>query len=96
MCARVENALSNFRMVVCGVDSKLIERQWRNEFYRCATSLLPGQYSCTPDVGKIFGGCEGEIDYYFNGKLQWAIEVLREADRIKTNLDRLINGGLYP
>lgn len=77
-----------------GADKALLERQWQMEFYRVATTLLPEKAHISPDVGRVFKS-EGFLDFYVNGKLQWAIELLREGYKSTEHSDRFEKGGLY-
>lgn len=64
------------------------------EFYRAATSVLPENNNISPDVGRIFGS-NRYVDFYVNGTLQWAIELLREGSKSAEHEDRFKPGGLY-
>jgi len=44
------------------------------------TSVISPLNTTISDVGQLFG-CSGQIDFYINGHLQWAIEILREDER---------------
>lgn len=77
-----------------GVDERLLERQWQMEFYRAATSILPRTTIISPDVGHVFAS-DGYIDFYVDGDLQWAIELLREGKDMRDHEKRFEPGGLY-
>ena len=77
-----------------GIDDKILERQWQMEFYRCVLFVLPPSFSVSPDVGATFGSA-GFLDFYINGKLNWAIELLREGNKIGEHLERFDQGGMY-
>jgi len=38
---------------------------------------------------------DGALDYYINGKRKWAIELLREGDRMEEHEKHFLNGGIY-
>jgi len=75
-------------------DSAVLERQWQNEFYRAASTVIPKEASVSPDASAIFL-CEGEIDYYVNGRLRWGVELLREGVDMKGHLKRFDDEGMY-
>jgi len=77
-----------------GAGGILLERAWQMEFYRVATSILPGDNVISPDVGKVFGS-DGFLDFYVNGDLRWAIELMREGNEAAEHEDRFKKGGLY-
>lgn len=77
-----------------GVDGILYERHWQMEFYRVATSQLAPEHTISPDVGKVFG-TTGFLDFYVDGGLKWAIELLREGDRAQEHSDRFKPDGRY-
>jgi len=77
-----------------GVDNKLLERQWQNEFYSVATTVLPGMYYISPDVGHIFG-TEGLVDYYVDSNLQLVIELLREGEDMAEHEKKFKTTGIY-
>jgi len=77
-----------------GTDDKILERGWGMEFYRTSTSILTASHSISPEVGRTFHS-QGLMDFYIDGSLKWAIELLREGDRAKEHQDRFKPGGMY-
>ena len=65
------------------------------EFFRCAYTALGSSLGiCHADVGKLFGS-PGALDFYINSKYQWAIELVRQSDRLQEHLDRFSDTGMY-
>ncbi|CAG8507433.1 10772_t:CDS:2 [Funneliformis mosseae] len=60
-----------------GVNSRLYEAGWQNEWYRSAVSVVPIGTSISANVGYVFGS-DGYLDYYVNGEICWGIELTRE------------------
>ncbi len=77
-----------------GQDDRILERQWQMEFYRTATTLVTRLHSVSPDVGRVFG-CDGLVDFYVNGNLNWAFELLREGQKSKEHAERFGSDGIY-
>jgi hypothetical protein len=77
-----------------GEKNRLVERQWQNEFYRALCSMLSINDYVSPDVGQVFGS-KGAIDFYINGNKKWAVELLREGDRMDEHEERFLSGGVY-
>jgi hypothetical protein len=77
-----------------GADKHLLERQWQMEFYRTATAVLPANNNISPDVSRVFNS-SGFLDFYVNGELQWAIELLREGNKADDHANRFEPKGLY-
>ena len=72
----------------------LLERHWQMEFYRACTSLLPPEHYISPDVGSKFGA-SGFVDFFINGTLNWAVEILREGLDMKEHAERFMENGKY-
>jgi hypothetical protein len=78
-----------------GTDATVLERQWQNEFYSAAKSVVPEGATVSPDVGQVFGS-EGEIDYYVNGEICWGVELLREGQLMGSHVARFNSkDGIY-
>jgi hypothetical protein len=75
-----------------GTDGRLLERTWQMEFYRAATRLLPKSDVLSPDVGAWFNS-PGYLDFWVGGSRKWAIELLRDGNKVSEHLDRA--NGLY-
>lgn len=73
------------------IDGIRLERMWQMEFYRAALTVLSDANFISPDVGTIFD-CKGYLDFYVNDSLKWAIELLREGNRMKQHEERFQSG----
>jgi hypothetical protein len=58
-------------------ESRIMEAQWQQEFYRAAASLLPHDAVISPEYGRE-QGAQGQVDFYI-AKYRWMIEILREG-----------------
>lgn len=72
----------------------MLERQWQVEFYRCASLLLSNKHFVSPDAGAVFGS-SGFVDFYINDELGYAVELLREGDRLHEHIARFQGNGRY-
>ncbi|KAL6044349.1 Penicillin acylase family protein [Balamuthia mandrillaris] len=88
----LKNTLSRVR------DGLPVERQWQMEYYRAATTALPAN-CMSPDVGPYFARRDlrnaGKLDFYVNGELSWAIELLREGSEASQHKARFGPNGIY-
>jgi len=66
------------------------EAQYQDEFYRCAHLHSEGSLVMFPE----FGSAKGRVDFFVDSK-KWAIEVLRNGDRIEEHLARFALEGKY-
>ncbi len=66
------------------------EAQYQDEFHHCAHLHAEGSLVLFPE----FGSAKGRVDFFVNSK-KWAIELLRNGDRIEENLARFAPGGKY-
>lgn len=69
------------------------EAVWQYEFYRCLYLCRPGVLSPEFGAGKTVddyndANNEGYVDFFINGKLKWAFELLREGSGISEHLRR--------
>ena len=73
-----------------GAGGRAYERAMQMEFYRCAIPPLAALGFgglCYPDVGyKFHSG--GFVDFYISGGAQWAVELLRNSQRLQQHADR--------
>lgn len=74
-------------------DDGVWERQWQNEFYRAATTVLPATSFIFPDVRTYFK-CPGFADYFVDS-LGWVIELVREGEDMEEQERRFTSEGLY-
>ncbi|CAG8541275.1 4989_t:CDS:2, partial [Paraglomus brasilianum] len=77
-----------------GVDGRLLERVWQMEFYRASMQVLPEDVHASVDAGAVFGS-KGYIDFYINDHRNWAIELLRDGDKLEQHQKRFQEGGIY-
>jgi hypothetical protein len=72
----------------------IMESKFQMEFYSVARSLLLSHLKIDPDVGHNFGH-DLAVDFYINGKHNWAIEFLVDSDRLGEHIKRFKEGGKY-
>ncbi|CAG8557123.1 11773_t:CDS:2 [Acaulospora colombiana] len=77
-----------------GNDCRLLERVWQMEFYRASMQVLPVDIYAFVDVGEIFGSV-GYLDFYINDQRNWAIELLRDGDKLQEHQQRFRKDGLF-
>lgn len=77
------------------------EAVWQYEFYRCLYECRPGVLSPEFGAGKALedgdddGSNSGYVDFFINGKLKWAFELLREGSGISEHIRRFEVRPLY-
>lgn len=70
-----------------------LEAAYQKEFYRVAYQLLgDGIISC--EAGALFG-TKGRIDFWINDNRKWAVELLRDGDRLDDHVKRMTPDGKY-
>jgi len=76
----------------CNEDRFPKEAAFQQLFNETISSLLPSNNTITPefDTKALLDGKEvtGELDFYINGDLQWALELLRNGDRLQEHMRR--------
>jgi hypothetical protein len=77
-----------------GTDQRLLERVWQMEFYRSSMQILSENNCASVDAGTSFGS-RGYIDFYVNDDKNWAIEILRDGDKLLEHQRRFQKGGIY-
>ncbi|POG57833.1 hypothetical protein GLOIN_2v1791224 [Rhizophagus irregularis DAOM 181602=DAOM 197198] len=77
-----------------GTDGRLLERVWQMEFYRASMQVLSNDTCVSVDAGSCFGS-NGYIDFYVNNKNKWAIELLRDGNKLEEHQKRFEKGGIY-
>ncbi|CAG8678769.1 2362_t:CDS:2, partial [Ambispora gerdemannii] len=77
-----------------GIDGRLLGRVWQMEFYRASMQVLPEDIHASVDVGAVFGS-KGYIDFYIDDQHNWAIELLRDGDRLQEHEERFQERGIY-
>ncbi|OZJ01693.1 hypothetical protein BZG36_05369 [Bifiguratus adelaidae] len=75
-----------------GKHNRLLESTWQIEFLKSATLLLDEDTHLSVNVGAAFGS-QGLLDFWVGGVKRWAIELLRDGDRLKEHEQRW--DGLY-
>jgi hypothetical protein len=74
----------------------ILEDQWQKELYRCLLPLLDRYVYVCPEfvVKRRKGG--GRVDFQLVGTGEkWAIELVRESDRLEEHCKRFQPGGAY-
>ncbi|CAG8717027.1 13004_t:CDS:1, partial [Dentiscutata heterogama] len=77
-----------------GENGRLFERVWQMEFYRASLQILPDDIYPSVDVGKVFRS-KGYVDFYINDKRNWAIELLRDREKLNEHKKRVQEVGIY-
>jgi len=71
----------------------------QGEFYRSGVKSIPSGVQFSYECGQLpwLAGSEirGSLDFYVNKDLKWAIELMRQGDRMSKHIDRLSEGGTY-
>ncbi|CAG8582870.1 11099_t:CDS:2, partial [Racocetra fulgida] len=75
-------------------DGRLFERVWQMEFYRASLQVLPDDIYPSVDVGKVFRS-KGYVDFYINDNRNWAIELLRDGEKLDQHKERFQKVGIY-
>ncbi|CAG8640461.1 10806_t:CDS:2, partial [Racocetra persica] len=75
-------------------DGRLFERVWQMEFYRASLQVLPDDIYPSVDVGKVFRS-KGYVDFYINDNRNWAIELLRDGEKLDQHKERFQKAGIY-
>jgi len=83
-------AFTEERLIRRGVTQNVPEAQYQDEFYRCSHAHVNGAVVSYSE----FGTSSGPVDFYVKSK-QWAIELLRDGDRLATHAERFSQGGKY-
>jgi len=68
-----------------------MEAQYQDELYRACYIALDDIYLTSEWSGKSLGG---QVDFQIKS-VKWAIECVREGDRIKDHIARFQSGGRY-
>ena len=83
-------ALATPRTVGPGFIQRPPEAQFQDEFYRCSRMYSRGSFTTFPE----YGTKSGWVDFYIPSK-QWAIELLRDGDRLEGHSSRFLPSGTY-
>ena len=80
-------------------NSNFKEGMFQHEFWRGASLCLPPSHRVAAEVSHVLKQgtpqIAGELDFWINSTLEWAIELLRQGDRKGEHLDRFGTGGAY-
>ena len=74
-----------------GARSRPVEAQYQDEFYRACYSVLGGDIYLTSEWA---GEMLGRVDFQIKS-VGWAIECVREGNRLQEHIDRFQEGGRY-
>jgi hypothetical protein len=67
------------------------EAQYQDEFYRVFTALFGNGVGISSEWSRDKGG---RVDFRISGP-KWAVEMLRDGDRLKDHCNRFLPGGKY-
>ena len=90
ICRFDPRVLLGERTIGPGAAQSIPEAQYQDEFYRCAHLHSGGSVATFPE----FGTTRGRADFYMKSK-KWAIELLRNGDRLEEHVKRFTQGGKY-
>jgi len=75
------------------------EGMLQHEFWRGASLCLPPTHRVAAEVSRVLKQgtpqITGELDFWINSTLEWAIELLRQGDRKGEHLERFQRDGAY-
>ncbi len=75
------------------------EGMLQHEFWRGASLCLPPTHRVAAEVSRVLKQgsprIAGELDFWINSTLEWAIELLRQGDRKGEHLERFERDGVY-
>lgn len=75
------------------------EGMLQHEFWRGASLCLPPTHRVAAEVSRVLKQgtplIAGELDFWVNSTLEWAIELLRQGDRKGEHLERFERDGVY-
>jgi hypothetical protein len=72
--------------------SRIMERQWQQEFFRTSASFLPSNAIISPEYGREHG-TKGQVNFYI-AKYGWLIEVTRDKLVMLEHLRHFEPGGI--
>ena len=75
-----------------GAEIRPVEAQYQDEFYRACFYTLGRQVHLTSEWTRSSGN--GRVDFQIKA-VKWAIECVREGDRLKEHIQRFQKGGRY-
>lgn len=85
-------SLASGRGFGAGVVERPVEAQYQDEFYRACYTVLNNYVHLTSEwAGRPF---RGRVDFRVNS-VKWAIECVREGDRLEDHIARFLPGGKY-
>lgn len=83
---------SDGRGLGTGAMQKPLEPQYQDEFYRAAYEILGQQIYLSSEWSPV--GLNGPVDFRMKS-MNWAIECVREGDRLQQHVKRFQEGGKY-
>lgn len=85
--------------LLADVQSGFKEGMLQHEFWRGASLCLPPTHRVAAEVSRVLKQgtpqIAGELDFWINSTLEWAIELLRQGDRKGEHLQRFQRDGSY-
>ena len=83
---------SGMRDLGAGAEERPVEAQYQHEFSRACYLTLGCTLHLTPEWKSL--SSNGEVDFHIRS-VKWAIECVREGDRLKEHISRFQPGGRY-
>jgi hypothetical protein len=81
-----------------GTDGFPKEGMLQHQFWRGASMCLPPNHRIAAEVSQIVDkgrSIAGEVDFWINSELQWAVELLRQGSRKGEHMGRFQEKGVY-
>ncbi|KAF7181039.1 hypothetical protein CNMCM7691_000168 [Aspergillus felis] len=85
------NVLSQGKTLSSGAQPKPIEAQYQDEFYRCFNKIAGRGVPVCTEWSRT---TDGRVDFWVPGQ-KWAVEIVREQDRINEHIRRFHKDGQY-
>ena len=84
--------VSSERGLGAGAIERPVEAQYQDEFYRACYNMLNGKVHLTSEwAGRLY---KGRVDFQIK-PINWAIECVREGNRLEEHIKRFLQGGRY-
>jgi hypothetical protein len=84
-------AIRSGREFGAGALERPVEAQFQDEFYRACYTLMRSIYLTSEWSGEKLGG---SVDFQIKSQ-KWAIECVKEGDRLEQHIERFLKGGRY-
>ncbi|KAH1721440.1 hypothetical protein KXW66_007649 [Aspergillus fumigatus] len=85
------NVLTQGKTLSSGAQPKPIEAQYQDEFYRCFNRIAGRGVPVCTEWSRT---TDGRVDFWIPGQ-KWAVEIVREQDRINEHIMRFHENGQY-